>query len=437
MTRLPEASFDVPEMPPEPPEPPPAEWEQCAEPDFEPVESTQLATGSTTSTGSTGSNTTPSRTGCEPVLDDVRAWLDRFIVTTSPDDLDILALWAVHTHVADQTYTTPRLLIDSAVPGSGKTTVLEHLSRLCLDPIQAASLSSPALLARILANGTRTILIDEADRSLNEKNPLTADLLAILNSGYKKGGTRPVLTPGQGGTWDVTEMTTFSPVAMAGNAPNLPDDTKSRCIRVLLLPDIDGTAEESDWEAIEEEAEELAGRIKQWCDSVRDQIRVRPELPTSVKARARERWSPLKRVADATGGRWPNRVDELAMKEVQLEADLRNEGLMIERPHISLLKHVYAEFDNRAHVPTTELVASLVARHPEIWGNESPYGRALTEQRLGRMMHSHFKVKSWRANQDSPRGYRFIDLETAFRSFGLIKPVEPVEPAEPVGQVAK
>jgi len=107
-------------------------------------------------------------------------------------------------------------------------------------------------------------------------------------------------------------MTTFAPVAMAGNSPNLPDDTQSRCIRVLLLPDIEGRVEESDWELLDEPARELGARLAQWADSVRDKVRGdRPPLPDIVKGRARERWSPLKRVAAAAGGRWPGVVDEL------------------------------------------------------------------------------------------------------------------------------
>jgi hypothetical protein len=47
-------------------------------------------------------------------------------------------------------------------------------------------------------------------------------------------------------------MSTYAPVAMAGNSPRLPDDTRSRAIRIPLLPDLDGTVEESDWEHIED-----------------------------------------------------------------------------------------------------------------------------------------------------------------------------------------
>ena len=66
-----------------------------------------------------------------------------------------------------------------------------------------ASVSSSAMLARVLEAGIRTMLIDEVDRSLAPDKEGIADLLAILNSGYKRGGTRPVLTPikAKGGGW--------------------------------------------------------------------------------------------------------------------------------------------------------------------------------------------------------------------------------------------
>ncbi len=63
-----------------------------------------------------------------PVLDDVKAWFERFIGVTDDLDLDLLTLWAAHTHVVMETYTTPRLNIDSAMFGSGKTTLCEQLA---------------------------------------------------------------------------------------------------------------------------------------------------------------------------------------------------------------------------------------------------------------------------------------------------------------------
>jgi hypothetical protein len=373
--------------------------------------------------------------GGEPernVLDWVHDWFNRYITVINDHDLDLLALWTVHTHVVVETYTTPRLLIDSPVPGSGKTTVLEHLERLCHHPVQMASLSSPALLVRMLDAGLRTILIDEADRSLAPDRPDTGDLLAVLNSGYKRGAKRPVLVPGKGGKWDVNEMPTFSPVAMAGNSPRLPDDTQSRSIRVLLMPDIDGTAEESDWELIEGDAEELAEQIRQWADFARDDVRLdRPDLPEGIRGRARERWAPLKRVAQAAGGHWPAVVDRLAIADVERISQEREEGIVQQRPHVTLLTHIHAVWGEGTFVPTEELIERLVEAHPEMWGEMSSYGRKLTSQRLGRMLSNHYGVHTSRPDSNGPRGYTKGSLAMAFRQFGLDPGIEPAKPAEP------
>jgi hypothetical protein len=78
-----------------------------------------------------------------------------------------------------------------------------------------AMVTSDALLVRVLENGVRTLLIDEADRSLNPDKPGIEGLIAVLNSGYKRGATRPVLVPVKGGKWETAEMSTFAPVALA------------------------------------------------------------------------------------------------------------------------------------------------------------------------------------------------------------------------------
>lgn len=393
-------------------------------------------TGSTGLAGSTGLPERSIRTGGDPV-ERVRGWLDRFVCTVNDSDLDLLALWAVHTHLCHETYTTPRLVLDSPVPGSGKTTVLEHLERLCLHPIQMAALSSPALLTRMLDAGTRTILIDEADRSLSPDKEGVGELLAVLNSGYKRGGSRPVLVPVKGGGWDAKEMPTFAPVAMAGNNPNLPDDTRSRSIRVLLMPDIDGRIEDSDWELYEAPARALGADLARWADSVRDQIRTtRPDLPDVVRGRARERWAPLKRIADAVGGRWPAVVDDLALLDVRrIEAE-KEEGIMQQRPAVVLLTHLHLVWiEGEKFLPTEIVIDRLAAAHPDLWSERSSFGKRLTPQRLGRMLVTSYNIHSDRPGGVGPRGYLRSSLAPAFRRFGLDasdRPVRPVEPGQPV-----
>jgi len=404
-------------------------------------------TGSAGSDGLAGSLEGGTATGHE--LDEVREWLGRFVCTTGDADLDLLTLWAAHTHLCMETYTTPRLILDSPVPGSGKTTVLEHLERLCLSPVQVASLSSPALLTRMLDAGLRTVLIDEADRSLNPNKDGVAELLAVLNSGYKRGGTRPVLVPAREGAWKVAEMQTFCPVAMAGNNPNLPEDTKSRSIRVLLMPDIHGTAEESDWELIDEEARELGEQLAEWAEKVRDPIRTaRPPLPKGVKGRARERWSPLKRVATMAGGRWPGVVDAMASKDLERIKIEQEDDIVVQQPHVVLLTHLHEVWPKgRAfvHFVSTEgLIDLLVKKHPETWGEESSYGKQLTAQRMGRMLVNSYNIHSGRRSlpDDSKikiRGYRRSTLAPAFGQFGMDHPKQTGQtgPTGPTGPKKK
>lgn len=380
------------------------------------------------------------------VLDEVREWFARFVCTVDESDLDLLTLWAAHTHLVVETYTTPRLILDSPVPGSGKTTVLEHLERLCLHPVQMASLSSPALLTRMLDAGLRTVLIDEADRSLNPNKDGVAELLAVLNSGYKRGGTRPVLEPARENGWKTNEMSTFCPVAMAGNSPNLPEDTKSRSIRVLLMPDIHDTAEESDWELIDEEARKLGKRLAEWAETIRDEIRTaRPPLPDGVKGRARERWSPLKRVATMAGGRWPGVVDAMASKDLERIKIEQEDDIVVQRPHVVLLTHLHEVWpESKTFVSTEDLIDMLVKKHPETWGEESSYGKQLTAQRMGRMLVNSYNIHSDRRSlpDDSKikiRGYRRSTLAPAFGQFGMDPPKQTGQtgPTGPTGPKKK
>ena len=105
------------------------------------------------------------------LLDDIEEWFGRFICVSFEGDLPLLALWTVHTHLARELRTTPRLQLDSPMPNSGKTTVLDHFSRLCHRPIQIASPPSQALIPRLLEHAMRTILLDEIDRTLRPDSP--------------------------------------------------------------------------------------------------------------------------------------------------------------------------------------------------------------------------------------------------------------------------
>jgi hypothetical protein len=383
----------------------------------------------------------------EALLDEIASWFHRFICVTDELDLALLAAWTVHTHLAAELRTTPRLQLDSTVPESGKTTVLEHLSRLCRRTILIASPPSPALIPRLLEQEIRTVALDEVDRVLRPDGPATPDLLGIINSGYRLGATRPALVPVKGGGWEVKEMPTFSPVVLSGNAPALPDDTRSRIIRILLMPDYGNVTEDSDWEEIEAEALELHDRIVTFTEQVRDEVSgMSVDLPEGCVRRSKEKWRPLKRVAVAAGGRWPKLVDSLILRDLAEDRAERESGIRTLPPGMVLLTDLQQIWPaDDALVPTGNLVAKLIAHNPDYWGDASGYGKALTETRLGKLLNQAAKVTSLRPGGRGPRGYQRQQLMPVWQKLHLIRvedqadthPVHPVQPVNPANPVQK
>jgi hypothetical protein len=366
------------------------------------------------------------------VLDELVTWWPRFIAVTHPDDIYVLTLWTVHTHLVNELYTTPRLLIDSIMEESGKTTVIEHLQHLCVNPLQAAAVSSQALIPRLLDNGMRTVLIDEAQRSLRLDKPGVQDLLSIINTGYKKGATRPVLVPDSNGGYTAREMPTYAPVCMAGISPNLEPDTASRQIRILLIRDIHGAVQDSDWELIEEDAAELQARIAKWADLVREDIKgAAVDLPAGCIGRRKERWRPLARVAAAAGGRWPGIVTRLIEANIAEEQAEKEDGLRTQPREYVMMTDLYAVWPKGANglpepfMPTKELVPLLIVENPTYWGTLSLFGKVLNETALGRMITKAAKVTSDRPHTQGPRGYLYATLLPVWRQVGIAPPKEP------------
>lgn len=368
------------------------------------------------------STSRPPTIDSEQLFDDVHDWIERFVNVMNPDDLDIITLWILHTHLVTELRSTPRLMIGSIAPESGKTTLLDHMNRLCHNPVQAASMT-PAVLPRILQHSMATVLLDEVDRALRPDKEGVNDLIAILNSGYRVGGARILMVKGEGGAFIPMKLPTFAPVAMAGNRPQLPDDTRSRSIQIIMMPGGEDV-EETDWDEIEDEAKELHDRIAEWAETVREQVpnTSRVDLPAECKNRLKEKWKALKRVAVLGGERWAATADKLIKHAIAEYNAERESG--INRPPIGvmLMMDLHAVWPQDKNFMSSERLANrLIAHNPEYWARDTDRDstRDLNAQRLGKLIHEAAKVNSVRGVRNGPRGFRRRDLHPIWIRLGL------------------
>ncbi len=384
--------------------------------------------GSDGSDGFDGSQVARELSDC---LDQLEKHFRKYVFLIQPDDYKKLAVWAFHTHVADVTYTSPRLLLESPLPGSGKTTTLEHLNKLCRNAHLMASAPTPALIARLLNGDIHTLLLDEAHNTINPDKPTNGDLVAIVNGGYKQGAKRPVLVARSGKDFEAVDMPIYGPIVISGNNPKLADDTRERCITVRLLKDILERVTESDWELIDPDTTDLAEYVAYTAEQAREAIKTcQPRLPDGCKNRDRERWKPLARIATVAGKRWADDMREIITRELE-RAKVENESAgKSEPPMIQLIMDIEKLFTPETNfLPTAVILAALNTEYPDRWGSLGPLGKDLTPQRMGRMLVKGYGIT---AGKDSDtRGYYVGPFIAAWEALGIREPSKPSEPSEP------
>jgi hypothetical protein len=246
----------------------------------------------------------PERDCGADVLDNVTTFIRRFSAFPSRHCAPTLALWYAHTHIAEQLYVTPRLILDSAEPGSGKTRVLEVAQYLVAAPEMTLSASRAALF-RMVAAGPITILFDEVDTIFNNKTGGgNDDLRALLNAGYKRSATIPRY---DAKTSSVQRFPVYTPAALAGIAGGMPATITTRAITIhMRRRRPDEQVEPFRERSVEQQAIPLRSALAEWVGSASGIVDAEPVMPDGVTDRSAEIWEPLIAIADAAGDHWPD-----------------------------------------------------------------------------------------------------------------------------------
>ena len=371
------------------------------------------------------------------LLDQVHAFLGRFVAYPSEETHIAHALWVVHTHLMDCWETTPRIAFLSPEPESGKTRALEISALLVDQPVMAINVS-PAYIFRKVAADAPTILFDEADTIFGQKtgNSTSAEeVRGLLNAGHRRGAVagRCIV---RGQTVETEELPAYSAVALAGIG-NLPDTILSRSILVPMrrrspsehvqpyrprLHDAEGHA--------------LRDRLAAWAAGVAPRI-TWPALPDAVQDRQADIFEPLIAVAEAVGGRWPGVARATAVTLATRSRDDAQE-LSLGVRLLGDLRTVFEEDDAKF---TDALIKALIALPEAPWGDLRSKGgrdgKPITDLGLARRLrHYRIKPKLLRMGTVVARGYQRADFQDAWERY-LLPPAPPPEAVTPSTPVTK
>lgn len=360
----------------------------------------------------------PAASDGSAVLDNVVGWMGRHLAVPA-HVLDVLALWAAHTHAIERFNSTPYLHVTSAEPESGKSRILEVLNLLCARA-ELISNITPAALFRLIEKECPTLLLDEVDNLLHAGT----DLIGILNSGYRRG-TRVHRVGGSNNT-QLETFRVFCPKAFAGLHRLPVAALASRCLRIEVVR---RRQEEAGGDFIYEDEQQIAAplaeRLRRWTESVADRLNDKPDSIPGVRDRKWEAVRPLAAIAQAAGGDWPARLQRAVVAIINDEpVEEASDGLKL----LTDIREIFLHADEQ-RIRTSDIVRRLAAMEESPWGDLD--GRPIDGRRLARLLRP-YKIRPatvWAPTSSGPRpnakGYKREQFEDAWERFLPAVPTTP------------
>jgi putative DNA primase/helicase len=316
----------------------------------------------------------------------------RFIICNT-ETADAVALWVTLTWLIDVVDVAPIAMITAPEKRCGKSQLLALIGKLVRRPCPASNITAAALF-RSIERWNPTLLIDEADSFLREKE----ELRGVLNSGHSRDLAFVIRTAGEDHT--PTRFSTWGAKAIAGIG-KLADTLTDRSIplrlrRKLRSESVDRLRNGN------ELFDQLRAKLVRWCQDHADDVRAAdPDLPEGLHDRAQDNWRPLLQIADVAGDEWPKRA-RLAAWSLSGETG-QAQGIGIE-----LLSDVREFFDQRGvdRAFTAQLVEALLSDPEKRWATHNN-GMAITDRQVSMLLAEYdIHSKQVRIGPESKKGFK-------------------------------
>jgi len=343
------------------------------------------------------------------LLDQMRAFICRFVVLPNDDVAAVLALFVLHTWAIEAAHATPYIAIVSAEKQSGKTRLLEVLWHIVRKPWHTASTTEAALFRKI-EQDEPCLLLDEIDAIFGGNSERTEPLRAALNAGNRRGASATRVV-GKGSKMEVKDFSVFCPKVLAGiDTGRLPETIRDRAVIFHMKRRHEGErVERLRQRFVQKDTEPLRADLECWAavhaDHLRDAV---PDLPDDLSDRAADAWEPLFAIADLAGGDWPARARHAAI-ELSGPADADELGCGPQ-----LLGAIRKAMGDSAAIATEDLLRAINDDEELPFGGWSE-GKGMNSRDLARHLKPYgVKPRTVRVGDKTPKGYRAEDLRDAW-----------------------
>jgi hypothetical protein len=337
------------------------------------------------------------------LMENLLAFLDRYIVMSN-DGKIMLAMWVLFTHVFTFARVAPILALLSPVRRCGKTTVIQILIELVARPYPSSNVT-PAVLFRTIAQWQPTMLMDEADTYLsNREHALTG----IINSGH---------TPATAFVSRVEKsksvrFNTYCPkmIAAIGGLPETISD------RSIILP----ARRKRQDEHVEKFHPQSSGlivtlraQVVRWgADNGSKIASLQLATLASGNDRTDDNFEIILAIAHCLGGTWPERVKAAALALSVRHDESRASGVELLRD----LKLVFVA-SGKPRLRTLDLIAGLCDDAEKPWLTYSK-GKPITPREIASMLKPFgIESKNLCVGDARPKGYELDQFEDAFARY--------------------
>ena len=351
------------------------------------------------------------------LLEELTETFRRFIILPKHGET-AAALFAVHTYLMEATEISPFLVASSPEKRCGKTLLLEVLGYLVRKPLPASNIS-PSAIFRAVEKFKPTLLIDEADTFLAASD----EFRGLLNGGHRRATAMVVRTVGD--DHDPRMFSTWSSKAIALIGA-LPDTLSDRSIILRLRrKKSNETVDRLQRGRVVSELEPLRRKAARWVSDNLEALQSSdPAVPEKLNDRASDNWRPLLAIADAVGGKWPERATRAAL-ELSGADDGNDESARALL--LGDLRDLFAVQEVKELTSAT-IVEALGKTEERPWP-EWKKGKPIPPRQLARLL-APFGVqpKQIRIDGEKTRGYELEALRDTFARYLPSDPVQAVQP---------